>query len=40
MLGVRQCRTSEALDDFKIRDAIVVRVVGLLRFFAGLIGFV
>ena len=28
------------LDGFKIRDAIVVRVVGVLLFFAGLLGLV
>jgi hypothetical protein len=28
------------LDGFKIRDAIVVRVVGVLLFFAGLVGLV
>jgi hypothetical protein len=31
-IGVRQCRNSEALDGFKIRDATVVRVVGVLLF--------
>jgi hypothetical protein len=39
-IGVRQCRNSEALDGFKIPDATVVRVVGALLFFAGLIGLV
>jgi hypothetical protein len=39
-IGVRQCRNSEALDGFKIHDAIVVRVVGVLLFFVGLIGLV
>ena len=39
-IGVRHCRNSEALDRFKIRDAIVVRIVGVLLFFASLIGLV
>lgn len=39
-IGVRQCGNSEALDDFEIRDTIVLKVVGGLLFFAGLIGLV